>query len=389
MSAAPTIPDSNGATYLTNLNSAMAAAWDSQVHQANAYTTGGTSSAYTLTPTPVLAANAALVRYTVTFSAAGSGTPTLAVSGLAALPLMAYNSAGVLGTYLPFANQVSDVVCDGTHWIVMDALPKGTQTGRPENLIVTYQQSSGIVTVTCSAVTVSDLAGNQTRLTTAAFPALANGTLQASLATIGAINGTDGSTLTAGSMYCIFIAFNPATNALGLLVSLEPTSPTTAILGPVSPVSGYTQYKCVSINKIKQISPAYWQPATQNDDLLTWKPGSYLAGLPLIATGAIGNYSTPVYVASSLIGFVAAHAKSILFCLDGDANTGVIVMMAAPNGNYGAYTSATNPCPTQMNFNSTYGGDHRYINEFNLETLNIYLAQNGGSVFAYGFRINL
>ena len=60
---------------------------DIQVQLATAFTTGGTATAFTLTPAPAITANAANQRFRVKFNAAAGTTPTLAVSGQAALAL--------------------------------------------------------------------------------------------------------------------------------------------------------------------------------------------------------------------------------------------------------------------------------------------------------------
>jgi hypothetical protein len=59
-----------------------------------AFTTGGTSTAYTLTPSPAIAATPAGMHFDVTFNSTCGASPTLAISGLAALPLVKGTSAG-------------------------------------------------------------------------------------------------------------------------------------------------------------------------------------------------------------------------------------------------------------------------------------------------------
>jgi hypothetical protein len=354
---------------------------------AQAYVTGGTGSAYTLTPTPALAANAQWVRYHCEFWAAGVGSPTMAVSGLPALPLMAYNSAGVLVPYLPAVGQFSDIECDGTNWIVLDPLaPKGVQTGPPENLIVTYAQNSGIVTVTCSAVTVSDANGNQTRLTASQYPALANGTLQANLATINAINGTDGSTLTVGNMFVTFITFNPTTNSIGLVISAEPTSATTPVVAPANPISGYTQHKPVSANKIK--AAGVWLPGVQNGMEFTPQVGAYLTALVPFVSGTIGTWSTGVGVAErvrgngSLIPYHAGGVTIASWC----QGVGCAVNIS-PNSNCGAPNSITNP-PLFSVDNSSTAFPCVLSHKFNLESDFLYVSSVNTYTFLAGWTIN-
>ena len=59
-----------------------------------AFTTGGTSTTYTLTPSPAIAATPAGMHFDVTFNSTCGASPTLAISGLAALPLVKGTSAG-------------------------------------------------------------------------------------------------------------------------------------------------------------------------------------------------------------------------------------------------------------------------------------------------------
>ena len=90
------------------------------------WTTGGTDTAYTLTPTPASTANATGQRFRVTFNAASGATPTLAVSGQTAKNLKYYDSAGakqaITSTQVPI-NWISDVEYDGTDWVVLDVPP--------------------------------------------------------------------------------------------------------------------------------------------------------------------------------------------------------------------------------------------------------------------------
>jgi hypothetical protein len=89
------------------------------------FTTGGTSTAYTLTPTPALTALATGQRFNVTFNATAGATPTLAISGLTAKSLKYYDAAGakqaVSSTQIA-ANLNSDVIYDGTDYVVVSPL---------------------------------------------------------------------------------------------------------------------------------------------------------------------------------------------------------------------------------------------------------------------------
>lgn len=95
---------------------------DIQVQLATAFTTAGTSTAFTLTPAPAITANAANQRFRVKFNAAAGTTPTLAVSGLTALNLKYKDSTGtkraITSTQVPI-NWTSDVEFDGADWVVL------------------------------------------------------------------------------------------------------------------------------------------------------------------------------------------------------------------------------------------------------------------------------
>lgn len=86
------------------------------------YTTGGTSTAYTLTPTPALTALAAGQRFSVAFNATNTTTtPTLAISGLTAKSIKLLSNAGAKVD--PLVGQIPagagfDILYDGTDYIL-------------------------------------------------------------------------------------------------------------------------------------------------------------------------------------------------------------------------------------------------------------------------------
>ena len=112
--------------YASGYASGLVQSVDIQNQTVTAFTTGGTSTAFTLTPTPAITANAANQRFRVKFHAAAGTTPTLAVSGQAALNLKYKDSAGtkqaITSTQVPI-NWISDVENDGTDWVVLDVPP--------------------------------------------------------------------------------------------------------------------------------------------------------------------------------------------------------------------------------------------------------------------------
>jgi len=122
-------------------------ATDLQVQLTTAFTTGGTATAFTLTPAPAITANAANQRFRVKFNAAAGATPTLAVSGLTALNLKYKDSTGtkqaITATQVP-SGWISDVENDGTDWVVLDVPLAAALQGANQSLAASgYQKLPG------------------------------------------------------------------------------------------------------------------------------------------------------------------------------------------------------------------------------------------------------
>jgi hypothetical protein len=104
----------------------------------NTYTTGGTSTAYTLT-TPQASALATLERWQVKFNATAGATPTLNRDAKGAKSLKYYDATGTkqsCGATTIIANMVTDVVYDGTDYVVMDILPTTPATTASNDFLV-------------------------------------------------------------------------------------------------------------------------------------------------------------------------------------------------------------------------------------------------------------
>lgn len=115
------------ATLKTYFDTLYAAKSEIQAQTYTAYTTGGSSTAYTLTPAPAVAALAENQEFDVEFHTSAGATPTLAVSGLTAKSLKYRDSAGakqaVTSTQIP-SGWRSKVVYDGTDYIVREIPPE-------------------------------------------------------------------------------------------------------------------------------------------------------------------------------------------------------------------------------------------------------------------------
>lgn len=89
-----------------------------------AYTTAGTSTAFTLTPSPAITAYTENMEFDVEFHTASGATPTLQVSGVASPPLLKYRDTdgakqAVTSIQIPTGWR-SKVTHDGTDWIVRE-----------------------------------------------------------------------------------------------------------------------------------------------------------------------------------------------------------------------------------------------------------------------------
>lgn len=97
-----------------------------QTQKATAYTAGGTSPAFTLTPSPALTAYAPNQGFRVLFGAAGGANPTINISGLGPINLKQYNASGTKVSAVIYAGQISDIAADGTDFVLLDQIPVST-----------------------------------------------------------------------------------------------------------------------------------------------------------------------------------------------------------------------------------------------------------------------
>lgn len=211
-------------------------------------------------------------------------------------------------------------------------------------------------------------AGGMTRL-------LRNVALSINAAGAGA-NGLDAGTLAAGTWYALYVICKDDGSVAGLL-SLSATSPTLP--------DGYTHFARVGWIRTDGTANKYPLGFTQYGRRVQYKLGGNLTALPLMASGAQGNVSTPIYVAVPVGAFVPPTAAAIrLAGMNGATSYGV-----APNASYGAVSglSATNYPP--LGSNGTTAGVHTA--DLTLESSNIYYVAAGASasVACLGWEDNL
>lgn len=219
-----------------------------------AWTTGGTSTAFTLTPTPAVAALAENQEFDVEFHTAAGATPTLAVSGLTAKSLKYRDSAGaksdVTSAQIP-SGWRSKVVYDGTDYIVREVPPPALRA---------YLAGLTLSTAGSSA-TMTTAAGQATDSTNAVSMSLASAMSKTTSAwSAGTGNGgLDTGTIANATWYHWFL-IGKADGTTDVLASLSATAPTMP--------SGYTYKRRIGSGLTN--GSAQWVAFTQDGDYVRW-----------------------------------------------------------------------------------------------------------------------
>lgn len=89
-------------------------------------------------------------RYNIKFDKASGASPVLSINGTTAKPLKQYNSSGVLTDATVYANQLADVIYDGTYYIVLDPAPYAQAQLQP----ITVAPNLGGLVVTLNPTTL-------------------------------------------------------------------------------------------------------------------------------------------------------------------------------------------------------------------------------------------
>lgn len=214
-------------------------------------------------------------------------------------------------------------------------------TGAYKALKVSSTGLDANVTVTCDELVVSSTSGYKT---------LKNINLT--------FNALDTGAIAASTWYAVHIAYN-GTTAIGIL-SLSATAPTLP--------EGFTFFARVGWIRTDATANKYPFPFTQYGNNVQYKlvALSNLTAPRLMASGTLGNVSTPTWSAVSVSAFVPPTAK-IINVNAFSPNSGACLY--APNNLSGSYTSTINPPP--------FYGNAAY-SEINgsvvLESTNIYVA---------------
>ena len=253
-------------------------------------------------------------------------------------------------------------------WVDVDAaqvVPAAAVQGAFKNLAASATGTNASVVVTCDEIALEDAANSYVTARTVS--------LAINTAAAGA-NGLDAGSLAASTWYSVWVIRKPDGTTAGLL-SLSATAPTLP--------GGYTHKARVGWIRTDGTANKYPLGFIQYGRRVQYKvaAGSNLAALPILASGAAGNTSTPTWVAVSIAAFAPPTASAIEILLNAVSYNNA---MAAPNNSYGSYLSTTNPPPMSMASTTATGGyGWSYMTKFMaIESANIYWASSGMALLA-------
>jgi hypothetical protein len=198
-------------------------------------------------------------------------------------------------------------------------------------------------------------------------------------------NGLDIGSFVNGTItwYFVYVIYNPTTATTAGMYSLASTC------GGTTLPAGYTF--CVRVGAVRTdgAGTARWMRSLQMGRHAQYvvTAATNTANLPIAISGASGSTTTPTWTSQSVANYVPSTASTIYLSMF--APTASQTAMVAPNANYGAASSTSNPAPC-MTVNGTSDG-HNFACSFLLETANIFYASNGAAtgVAVIGYDDNL
>lgn len=220
------------------------------------FTTGGTGTAYTLTPSPAISAYTAGQSFFVVFSAASGAAPTLQISGVASPPNLVKQNPD--GTYtnisagdFPLNHRSRVTLISATQaWVeeLPPPLPRGAIDGftlSTAGSSATMSVSAGQATDSANAVMVSGAASSKT---TAAWA-------------VGSGNGgLDTGTIANSTWYYFYVIRRPDTGVVDYIFSTSSSSPTLP--------TNYTQYRYIGAGLTN--GSGQWVKFRQDGDEFLW-----------------------------------------------------------------------------------------------------------------------
>lgn len=256
------------------------------------------------------------------------------------------------------------IFSNGAEWYqVFDINPQFT-TGFAQGLSIVNNATTPTtqIDITCDVAAIPDTVGRAIRHSTISV------TLNA--ATVGA-NGIDAGSLANSTWYYIYLISNGTTVAS--LLSTSATAPTMP--------SGYL-YK-YRIGAQRTGGAATFNRLAQKGNRAQYVvvSGSVTPNLPQMVSGASGSTTVPTWTSVATGNFVPTTAVRIMGLISGTNGT-THQVMAAPNNQYGAYNSSSNPPPVAFASDPAAAQALGKVPfEFVLESANIFYAASAGGTF--------
>lgn len=195
-------------------------------------------------------------------------------------------------------------------------------------------------------------------------------------------NGLDGGSLAANTWYYIYAIYKPVGTVAATLLSASATAPTLP--------SGYTAFARIGAAQTDASKHFFRQRQMGRTVNYVVTSTTNTAASPLLSSSTVGDPTVPTWSAVSISGVVPPTASKIMVGLwvSPGSSQGAI---AAPNNQYGAYNSGSNPPPLGVYLSGS--GDietHSHFAEFIIQTSNVYFASTGGATLScLGWEDNL
>ena len=338
-------------------------------------TAGGSANAITLTDSPVLSGYAAGQQISFIAAHNNTGATTVNADGLGTKNIFKLTSSGpvaLTGSEI-ITNNLVVLTYDGTEFQLVAggsaAGASGGSTGPIRNLII--KNNAGTpntkVDVTADSIPVYTNAGAGVGLLSVSV------TIDAT--TTGA-NGLDTGSLANSTWYAVYLIYNGS--AVAGLMSTSGSAPTLP--------GGYTYFTRYGWIQTDGSAHLLNNACTLLQKGIRAQYVNTGSGLPEMISGASGSTTVPTWTSQSVSAFVPPTASRILGTLSLPPGAAAIL---APNSNYGAGGSTSNPPPVSQ---VTGTGYTTIPFEFELESTNIYYAGTnaaGQGAFCLGWEDNL
>ena len=222
-----------------------------------AATTAGTSTAYTITPSPAITAYAANQSFWVTFHTASGTTPTLQINGVATPPNLVKQDA--TGAYVNI--QSGDIPTNHRSRVTLISATQALVEELPPSVLRSYLTGYTLSTAGAST-TMSVAVGSAADSTNSLFinlnSALSKTTSNWSVGT--AVGGLDTGTIANSTWYYFYVIRRPDTGVVDVVFSLSSSAPTLP--------TNYTQYRYIGAGLTN--GSGQWTSFTQIGDEFFW-----------------------------------------------------------------------------------------------------------------------